>query len=64
VSGQVHDNYVKIIALVEQLHRQFLELVKLELDGLGARDINNVQGLLLFNISDAQMSVGDLTLRG
>jgi DNA-binding MarR family transcriptional regulator len=64
VSGKVHDKYIKIIALVEQLHRQFLELVKLELDGLGIHDINNVQGLLLFNISDAQMTVGDLTLRG
>jgi DNA-binding MarR family transcriptional regulator len=64
VSGQVHDNYIKTIALLEQLHRQFLEIVKLELDGLGVRDINSVQGLLLFNISDAQMSVGDLTLRG
>ena len=60
----MHDNYIKTIALLEQLHRQFLEIVKLELDGLGVRDINSVQGLLLFNISDAQMSVGDLTLRG
>jgi DNA-binding MarR family transcriptional regulator len=60
----VHDNYIKIIALLEQLHRQFLELVRLELDGLGVRDINNAQSLLLFNISDPQMTVGDLVLRG
>jgi DNA-binding MarR family transcriptional regulator len=64
VKGQVHDNYVKIITLVEQLHRQFVELVKLELEGLGIHDINNVQSLLLFNISGAQMTVGDLVLRG
>jgi DNA-binding MarR family transcriptional regulator len=64
VGGQVHDNYIKIIALVEQLHRQFLERVRLELDGLDIRDINNVQALLLFNIGEAQMTVSELSLRG
>src|SRR6202162_4972363 len=58
------DHYLEVISLVEQLHRQFLEVVKLELDGLGVRDINNVQGLMLFNIGDAEMTVGELTLRG
>jgi DNA-binding MarR family transcriptional regulator len=46
------------------MHRHFLEVVKRELDGLGLQDINNVQGLMLFNIGDAEMTVGDLTLRG
>src|SRR5207253_8527381 len=27
-------------------------------------DINNVQGMMLFNIGDAEMTVGELTLRG
>jgi len=27
--------YFKAISLIERLHRQFLELVKLELEGLG-----------------------------
>jgi DNA-binding MarR family transcriptional regulator len=53
-----------VISLVERLHRHFLEVVKLELDGLGIHDINNVQGLMLFNIGDAEMTVGELTLRG
>src|SRR5271166_1581685 len=56
--------YFKVISLVERLHRQFLELVKLELDGLGIHDINNVQGMMLFSIGDAEMTVGELTLRG
>jgi DNA-binding MarR family transcriptional regulator len=56
--------YYEVIALTERLHRQFLEVVKLELDGLGIHDINNVQGLMLFNIGDAEMTVGELTLRG
>jgi len=56
--------YFKVISLVERLHRQFLELVKFELEGLGVHDINNVQGMMLFSIGDAEMTVGQLTLRG
>ena len=58
------NSYLEVISLVERLHRHFLEVVKLELDGLGIHDINNVQGMMLFNIGDAEMTVGELTLRG
>src|SRR3954452_10565756 len=58
------DRYLEVVSLVERLHRQFLDVVKLELDGLGMHDINNVQAMMLFNIGDAQMTVGELTLRG
>jgi DNA-binding MarR family transcriptional regulator len=56
--------YLDAISLVERLHRHFLEVVKLELEGLGIHDINNIQGMMLFNIGDAEMTVGELTLRG
>ena len=58
------NGYLEVISLVERLHRHFLEVVKLELEGLGIHDINNVQGMMLFNIGDAEMTVGELTLRG
>src|SRR5437762_8509198 len=58
------NGYLETISLVERLHRHFLKQVKLELDGLGIHDINNVQGMMLFNIGDAEMTVGELTLRG
>src|SRR4029078_5706068 len=58
------NGYLEVISLVERLHRHFLEVVKLQLDGLGIHDINNVQGLMMFNIGDAEMTVGELTLRG
>ena len=48
--------YLEVISLVERLHRHFLEIVKLELDGLSIHDLNNVQALMLFNIGDAEMS--------
>jgi len=33
--------YLEVISYVERLHSQFLEVVKLELEGLGIHDINN-----------------------
>jgi DNA-binding MarR family transcriptional regulator len=57
-------SYLEVISLVERLHRHFLEIVKLELDGLGIHDINSVQGVMLFNMGDAEITVGELTLRG
>src|SRR5712671_6964450 len=60
----MNNGYLEVISLIERLHRHFLEVVKLELDGLGIHDINNVQGMMLFNIGDAEMTVGELTLRG
>src|SRR2546428_9479612 len=60
----MNNEYLEVISLVERLHRHFLEVVKLELEGLGIHDINNVQGIMLFNIGDAEMTVGELTLRG
>ena len=56
--------YLEVISYVERLHRQFLEVVKLELEGVGIHDINNVQAMMLFNLGDAEMTVGELTLRG
>ena len=58
------NHYLDVIALIERLHRHFLEVVKLELEGLGIHDINHVQGMMLFNIGEAEMTVGELTLRG
>ena len=59
--SRMNNAYLNVISLIERLHRQFLEVVKLELDGMGIRDINNVQAMVLFNIGDAEMSVGELT---
>ena len=58
----MNSEYLDVISLIERLHRQFLELVKLELDAMGVRDINNVQAMMLFNIGEAEMMVGELTL--
>jgi DNA-binding MarR family transcriptional regulator len=56
--------YRDMIALMERLHRQFLELVKQELDTIDVHDINSVQAMILYNIGDLTMTVGELTFRG
>ena len=56
--------YLETISLIERLHRQCLEVVKAELDRLGIRDLNNVQALILFNIGEEELTVGELTQRG
>jgi len=61
---QVKDAYLESISLIERLHRRFLDVVKSELDRLGVDDINNVQSLILFNIGDEDLTVGELTNRG
>ena len=58
------EEYLAVISLVERLHRHFLNVVKLEVDSSDIRDINNVQAVMLFNLGDAEMTVGELTLRG
>jgi DNA-binding MarR family transcriptional regulator len=56
--------YFEVVSLIERLHRHSHEIVKLELDRAGIHDINNVQALMLFNIGDAEMTLGQLMLRG
>jgi DNA-binding MarR family transcriptional regulator len=56
--------YYETIHVIERLHRQSLDVLKLELDRLGIEDINNVQSLILFSIGNDQLTVGELTLRG
>lgn len=60
----VKDSYLESIRLIERLHRRFLDVIKTELDRLGIEDINNVQTLILSNISNEQLTVGELTARG
>jgi len=58
------DHYLEVISIIERLHRQFLGVVKLELERLRAHDLNNVQAMLLFNLGDAEISIGELISRG
>jgi DNA-binding MarR family transcriptional regulator len=56
--------YYESIQLIERLHRHFLDVVKVELDKKGIQDINNVQSMILYNIGNDELTVGELTIRG
>lgn len=56
--------YYDVIQIIERLHRRFLDVLKVEIDRKGLQDINNVQAMILFNIGDDELTVGELTIRG
>jgi len=58
------NSYLNVIQLLPQIHRRFMDVIKKDLEGLRIQDINNVQSIMLFNIGDTALSVGELTLRG
>ena len=58
------DDFLDLIVLAERLHRQFLETIRLDLDHLNKRDINDVRAMMLLNIGDAEMTAGELVHRG
>jgi DNA-binding MarR family transcriptional regulator len=60
----MNDSYLEVIQLLPKIHRQFMDVVKRDLEGIKINDINNVQSIMLFNIGDTTLSVGDLILSG
>jgi DNA-binding MarR family transcriptional regulator len=58
------DSYAETITLIERLHRRFLDVLRVELERRGIDQINNVQSLLLANIGQDEVSVGELMSRG
>ncbi len=56
--------YYESIQLIERLHRHFLDVLKVELDKKNIQDINNVQCMILYNVGEEEMTVGELTIRG
>jgi len=60
----VKEVYLSLVVQLERMHRQFLEVLKLEIERIEQHDINNVQALILYNIGHDELTVGELTLRG
>jgi DNA-binding MarR family transcriptional regulator len=56
--------YLENLALIERLHRLLLDVIKDEFERLGVLEINAVQGLLLFNIGENEVTAGELKTRG
>lgn len=56
--------YYETVSVVERLHRRFMDVIKSDLERAGILDINNVQCLILHNIGEDELTVGELTMRG
>jgi DNA-binding MarR family transcriptional regulator len=56
--------YLETLSLVERLHRLLLDVIKDEFERLGHLEINAVQALLLFNVSENEVTAGELRSRG
>ena len=56
--------YQETLLLIERLHRQFLVVLKSHLEAQNIDDINNVQTLILYNIGEDTLTIGELTNRG
>lgn len=63
-SLQIQPLYLRLLTLIERLHRQLLDVIKDELERLDQTDINAVQALLLYNIGDSELTAGELRTRG
>ncbi len=62
--SDVRPAYLEALTLVERLHRRLLDVIKDEFDRRGRSDVNSVQALLLYNISDKELTAGELRTRG
>ncbi len=56
--------YFDTVGLIERLHRTFMEALQNALNSRGILDISNVQAMILYNIGNDEMTVGELTARG
>jgi DNA-binding MarR family transcriptional regulator len=60
----IKHRYLEALTLVERLHRRLLDVIKDDFERTGEKEVNPVQALLLFNISDAELTAGELKTRG
>jgi DNA-binding MarR family transcriptional regulator len=56
--------YLSLTLSIERLHRRFLDVIKSKLDRLGIDEVNNIQSLILYNIGETVLTIGELTNRG
>lgn len=56
--------YCELTSILDRLHRRYLDVVRLELEGIGVRDVNPTQALLLTMVSDGDVPLRDIMQRG
>jgi DNA-binding MarR family transcriptional regulator len=61
---KIKHRYMEALTLIERLHRRLLDVIKDDFERTGEKEVNPVQALLLFNISDSELTAGELKTRG
>ena len=62
--AQVDDPRLDLTQLIERLHRRYLDVVRVELERIGCRDLTPVQAVLLANVGDDDIVIKELVERG
>jgi len=60
----VDDPGIDLSQMIERLHRRYLDVVRVELDRMGCRDLTPVQAVLLANMGDDEVVMKELIERG
>lgn len=55
--------YAEFTAMLDRLHRRYLDVVRVELESMGINDINPSQALMLVGIGEEEIPVRDLVHR-
>jgi DNA-binding MarR family transcriptional regulator len=64
MSGPHARYYGELTAMLERLHRRYLDVVRLGLESIGVNDINASQALILLNVGEGEVPIRDLVQRG
>ncbi len=60
----VDDPGIDLSQMIERLHRRYLDVVRVELDRMGCRDLTPVQAVLLANMGGDEVVMKELIERG
>jgi len=56
--------YCELTSILDRLHRRYLDVLRLELEGIGVRDVNPAQALLLTMVGEGDAPLRDIMQRG
>ena len=63
-AGDVLSGYKSCLSFIERLHRMLLDVIKDEFERLKVHDVTSQQALLMYNIADKEVTIGELKARG
>jgi DNA-binding MarR family transcriptional regulator len=64
LSIDTHRRYCELTAMLDRLHRRYLDVVRMELEEIGVRDVNPSQALLLTMLNEGDVPLRDIMQRG